>query len=97
LRDAGVGRDRGDGGECAGCAKHRSRPSRPDGLGHGSNIDQLPRETPLRRRSEMSVPAARNSADGVEAFMDKDCIDAMSCRRPPFQGGDQAIGRIGSR
>ena len=62
-REARVGGDRGDGGEGADAWLRRRRPSsRRSCRARPQDRSAVPVETPLRRRSERSVPAARNSA-----------------------------------
>ena len=86
-RDARVGGDRGDGGEGADAGGAVGAPvsCRSCRARRAISISG-PCETPLRRRSERSVPAARNSARVVS------CMDAASCCGPPFQRGDQTVG-----
>ena len=87
-RDARVGADRGDGGEARRWWRRRPRPmSRRSYRARRRDRSAVPCETPLRRRSQRSVPAARNSARER-----KPSSMRTSCCGPPFQGGDQTVG-----
>ena len=68
-------------------APMRTAPSapqvRPMVSGAGAMSSSGPVETPLRRRSLRSVPAARNSAAGAEAVIDADVMlrSSLSARQ----------------
>ena len=75
-------------------APMRAAPSAPQPIPMVSGAAEIsisgPRETPLRRRSERSVPAARNS--GSRCVMDAEVMPRVL----PFSAAISRSGRIGS-
>src|ERR1700754_1038738 len=88
LCDAGVGCDRGDGGEGADARSAVRAPAYPDGVGRGGNIDQ-------RSLRNAAAPAFGEVGAGGAEF---GCMDGCGCHAAvlPCSAAMSRSGRIGS-